>query len=218
MAKSSQDGLTRSPDRRGKYIFVARMTVLVAATVALLAYGLSQAWPRITGTSKPAPTATQAPTSSPGLMSLSGRLDAAGALTQDVQVVSDDGLAVLSLPGGSKLLDAQGQPLTEITITARSLPFRIDAAWVGKAYEFGPAGATVDPPAPLAISYDPRANYPFAYEDIDTTVVYMAYLGGDGPVRPPLAKVDGKAASITAKTDHLGTFVLFCDVFRPPVS
>ena len=209
----------RSPDRRDKYIFLARMTVLVAAIVALLAYGLSQALPRITGASKPAPTATLAPAASPGLgISLSGRLDAAGALTEDVQVVSEDGLAVLSLAKGSKLLDAQGQPLAEITITATRLQFRMDAAWVGEAYEFGPAGATLDPPAPLAISYDPRANYPFAYEDIDTTLVYMAYLGGDGPARPALARVAGKTASITAKIDHLGAFVLFCDVFRPPVS
>jgi len=208
------DDFMRFPDRRSWYIFLARMSVLLVAAGALLAYGLSRALP---GPSVLPPAAIVTP--GPELSAtLSSGPDATGVLTEDVQVVSDDGLAVLTLPRGTKVLDAQGQPLAAITVTARRLPFRDDVAWVGEAYEFGPAGATLDPPAPLAISYDPRANYPFAYEDIDTTVVYMAYLGGNGPVRPALARVEGKTASITAKIDHLGAFVLFCDVFRPPVS
>ena len=236
MGKSSQGHFIRSLDRRGEYIFLARMAVLVVATVALLAYGLSQALPRLAGPSTPAPAPTLAP--SPGLtVSLSGRLDATGALTEGVQVVSEDGLAVLELPRGTKVLDAQGQPVADISITARRLPLRTDAAWVGEAYEFGPAGATVDPPAPLTISYDPRANYPFAYQDIDTSLVYLAYLGENGPMKPALARekgvqvglssgfggaaaagVDGGTASVPAKIDHLGAFVLYCEVFSLPLS
>ncbi len=219
MRKSNQDELMRFPDRRSWYIFLARMAVLVAATGALLAYGLSQALPGITGPSTPTPTATPALAPGPGpSTSLSGRLEATGALTEDVQMVSEDGLAVLSLARGTKVLDAQGQPQAAITITARRLPFRTDAAWVGEAYEFGPAGATLDPPAPLTISYDPRANYPFAYQDIDTTLVYLAYLGGNGPTKPALTSVDGEAASVSAKVDHLGTFTLYCEVYTIPIS
>src|SRR3972149_8708476 len=120
MRKSSQGYFMRSLDRREEYVFLARMAVLVVATGVLLAYGLSQAWQRLGGPSTPAPAASPA---RPGLsVSLSGRLDAMGALAEDVQVVSDDGLAVLSLARGTKVLDAQGQPLAAISVTARIMP------------------------------------------------------------------------------------------------
>ena len=206
----------RSLDRREEYVFLARMAVLVVATGVLLAYGLSQAWQRLGGPSTPAPAASPA---RPGLsVSLSGRLDATGALAEDVQVVSDDGLAVLSLARGTKVLDAQGQPLADISVTARIMPLRIDTAWVGESYEFGPAGATLDPPASLTVSYDPRAYYPFTFEDVDTTLVYLAHLGKNGPIKPALARVDGDTASISANVDQLEAFVLYCEVFRPPTS
>jgi hypothetical protein len=155
-------------------------------------------------------------------------------------VVSEDGLAVLELPRGTKVLDAQGQPVADISVTAGRLPLRTDAAWVGEAYEFGPEGATLDPPASLTISYDPWANYPFAYQDIDTGVVYLAYLDKNGPRRPALASekgvqvglssgfggavtpatggTGGETPSVTAKIDHLGTLGLFCEVFSLPLS
>ncbi len=238
MRKSNQGDLMRSPDRRSKYIFLARMAVLVVATGALLAYGLSQAWQRLAGPSTPAPITMSALAPRPGVsVSLSGRRDATGALTEGVQVVSEDSLAVLELPRGTKVLDAQGQPVADISMTARRLPLRTDAAWVGEAYEFGPAGATVDPPASLTISYDPRANYPFAYQDIDTSLVYLAYLGENGPMKPALASkeavqvglayafggaaaagVDGGTASVPAKIDHLGAFILYCEVYTIPLS
>jgi len=219
MRKSSQGFFMRSLDRRGELIFLARMAVLVVATGVLLAYGLSQAWQRLAGPSPSAPAASQATAARPGLgVSLAGTLDTTGALTEDVQVVSENGLAVLSLARGTRVLNAQGQPLADIFVTARRLPLRIDAAWVGESYEFGPSGATLDPPASLAISYDPAATYPFTYQDIDTRLVYLAYLGKNGPIRPAQASVDGKAGSVSAKIDHLGAFVLYCEVYIIPLS
>ena len=233
------DDFMRFPDRRSWYIFLARMAVLLVAAGALLEYGLSQALPGTTGPSASAPTPIVTP--GPELSAtLSAGPDATGVLTEDVQVVSDDGLAVLKVPRGTKVLDAQGQPLAAITVTAMRLPLRDDAAWVGVAYEFGPEGATLDPPAPLTISYDPRANYPFTYQDIDTSLVYLAYLDKNGPRRPALASekgvqlglssgfggpitpatggTGGTSASVTAKIDHLGSLGLFCEVFSIPLS
>lgn len=220
MKKSSPETLETVPGRKGKYIFLARMAVLVVATGALLTYGLWQALRRTTGPAMPAPTATPSLAPRPGLSgSLSGRLDATGALTEDVQVVSDDGLAVLKLPRGTRVLDAQGQPLASITVTSPKLPPATDTfARVGEGYEFGPEGATLDPPASLTINYDPHANFPFTYQDVDTMQVYLAYMGGKGPIRPPLASVDGETGSISAEIDHLGTMVLYCDVHYYPLS
>ena len=215
---------------------MTRMAVLLLAIGALAAYGLSHAFPKTAGPSAP-PTATPGLTPGTGAgTSLSGRLDASGALTEDVEVRSEDGLAVLQLPRGTKALDAQGRPLAAISVTAARLPLRADLAYVGLVYEFGPDGATLAPPAPLTISYDPRANYPFAYQDIDTTLVYLAYLGEKGPVGPALASAKGVQAglasfvgptgsgtggetpSVTAKIDHLGSLGLFCEVLSIPLS
>ena len=224
-------------NRRGKYVLLARMGVLVIAIGALAAYGLSQASPRTAGPSA-LPTFTPGLTPGTGAsVSLSGRLDASGALTEDIEVISEDGLAVLKLPSGTRALDAQGQPLPAITVTAARLTLRTDLAWVGLAYEVGPDGATLDPPAPLTITYDPRANYPFAYQDVDTSLVYLAYIGETGPVGPALASAKGVKAGLTsglggaatggtggeipavsARVDHLGTFVLYCEVFSIPLS
>ena len=225
-----------SRDRGGKNTYVARMAALAAAVLTMSAYGLSQALPGTTGqsTSAPTPIITPGPELS---ATLSAGPDATGVLTEDVEVVSDDGLAVLKLPRGTKVLDAQGQPLAAITVTAMRLTLRDDAAWVGLAYEFGPEGATLDPLALLTISYDPRANYPFAYQDIDTKLVYLAYVGKNGPLRPALASeksvqlgltsglggaatpgTGGTSASVTAKIGHLGTLGLFCEVFSIPLS
>ncbi len=74
---------------------------------------------------------------------LRGRLEDTGILRGDVQVISQDGLAVLTLPRGTKVLDAQGQPPMSVTVTTRELPVATDVSFVGLAYEFGPEGATL---------------------------------------------------------------------------
>jgi hypothetical protein len=201
-------------------MFLARMAVLLLATGALLEHGLSQALPRITGPSTPAQTTAPALTPGPGLStSLSGRLDATGALTEDVRVVSEDGLAVLELLRETKVLDAQRQPLAAISVTlADILAASFTFARVGEGYKFEPEGATLDPPASLTINYDPHANFPFTYQDVDTRVVYLTYYGKKEPVRPPLASVGGETGSVSAKTGHLGTMVLYCDVLSYPMS
>ena len=199
---------------------MARMAALLVATGVLLAHGLSQALPGITGPSTPASSATPTPAPRPGLsVSLSGRLDATGALIEDVEVVSEDGLAILKLLRGTRVLDAQGQFPAAITVTATGLPRRVDAAWVGEAYEFRPEQVTLDPPAPLSISYDPRASWPFRYQDVDIRQVYMTYHDEKGPLRPALASVEHPTPSVAANVGHLGTFILFCEVNSwPPVS
>ena len=236
MGNLEQDSFEGRPPRRSKYVSLASMSVLVVIIGVLLTFALPRVLPSVlpeeTGpTTASAPMAAPAgtlapiplpvldipsptPTPVPRVYQLA--LGTGGSLTEDVQVISEDGLAVLGLARGTKVMDAQGRPLSSVTMTARRLPLRTDAAWVGLAYEFGPAGATLDPPASLTISYDPRANYPFQVEQVDTRQVYLSYLGENGPIRPALASVSRQAASITATIDRLVTFVLYCDFSRPP--
>lgn len=234
MKKSSPDNFEIFPNRRSKYISLVSMSVLVVAIGLLLTYALPHILPKgtppastpaPTGTptlaTAPAPTATPTPALLVATATLSGKQDATGILTEDIQVWSREGLAVLTLSKGTKVLDVKGQPLSAITVTTKSSPLRTDIAFVGSTYEFGPTGATLDPPASLTIRYNPSAYYPFDYQtqpstfrfqEIDISQVYMTYFGDKGPIRPALTSSPRSAASVTAKIDHLDTFILYCEV------
>ena len=115
------------------------------------------------------------------------------------------------------MVDAKGQPLSSVTVTVRRLTQRTDIGYVGSAYEFGPQGATLDPPASLTINYNPRDYYPFQMPTVEPSRVYLTYLGEDGStIGPSLASVDRETASVTTKIDRLGTFILYCIYLRPP--
>jgi hypothetical protein len=224
MRKSDQDGFESRPARVSKYISLASMSVLVVIIGVLLTLVLPRFLPEGSGlATPPAPAETLAPISPPAPdiapptpMSpprvYQFALARDGSLTEDVQVVSDNGLAVLSLASGTKVTDAQGQSLPSITITTRRLQLRVDTDYMGLAYEFGPAGTTLDPPALLTIHYNPRAPYPFQRDTVDTGLVYLAYLGESGPTRPALSSVNREEACISVKVERLGAFVPYCEV------
>ena len=218
MSQSTSDDLKLFPNRRSKYVFIARGLTLVVTSGVLAIYGLSQLTkPTVTPViaSSSLPPALTSQSLPPGTTPLP-----TGILAEDVRVVSQDGLALLSLPKGTKVLDAYGQPPASITVTARELPMRSEIAIVGEAYEFGPNGTALDPPASLTLSYDPNAYWPFAFQDVNCSQFHIAGVSSSGaPVAPWLkVSVDLNVHSVTSKIDHFGTFMLFCEVFGPPIS
>jgi hypothetical protein len=201
---SSSEGLNLFPTRKSRLVFIARGLALVIMSGALALYDLGQfAKPTVA----PVTDSTSLPA---GLLTL----------TEDVKVVSPDGLAILDLPTGTKVLDAQGQPPASITVTAKELPFRTDIAVVGLGYEFGPDGITLDPPVSLTVSYDPKAYWPFAFQDVNCGQFHMAWVSSSGaPVSPWLEVIaDLNAHIVTTEIDHFGTVMLFCEVFGSPIS
>jgi len=208
-------------DRRSKYIFLARLCALVVMTGALVAY-IPTSLPSVTVESSGGLDLTPTPISLPSvIVDLSGNLDAGGILTEEEPIVSEDGLAILHLSSGTKVLDAQGQPLVpaSIGVTAKEVPLLQEIALIGLAYEFSPEGARFSPPASLTVHYDPDAYYPFSCNDVDCGRIHMAYFAKKKWVAPWLAEsVDREAHIVTAEIDHLGTIIIFCEVFRPPIS
>ena len=223
MRKPEQDSFEGRRARGNKYVSLASMSVLVVIIGMLLTFALPRVLPEGTkpdGALTPTPLLepdipTPTPTPAPRVYQLA--MGTRGSLGQDIR--SEDDLAVLSLARGTKVLDAQGQPLSSVTVTVRRLTLRTDIGYVGSAYEFGPQGATLDPPASLTITYNPRANYPFQMETVDPSRVYLTYLGEDGStIGPSLASVDRGTASVTTNIDRMGTFVLYCIFLRSPYS
>lgn len=218
MSQSTPDELRLFPNRRSRYVFIARGLTLVIASGLLAIYGLSQIT-RPSGT--PFTGATRLPPAVapeslvPVTTTLASRIQA-----EDVEVVSQDGLALLHLLRGTNVLDANGQPPTSVTVTARELPPHWDVALVGLAYEFGPNGTTLDPPASVTLSYDPTAYWPFAFQDVDCSQLHAAWVSGTGAPALPWLKVrmDLDAHTATAKIDHFGTLMLFCELHGFPIS
>jgi hypothetical protein len=220
MSISRMDETKLFPHRKSRIIFIARVVALLLMSGAVAAYGLKQL--------APAPAAATASTSPRRANSsesgeFSIQVDAAGLLTENALVTSDDGLASLRIPKGTKALDAGGQPLTRVTVTTTEIPLRNEIGLIGLGYTFGPEGATLNPPVRLTLTFDPTAYYPFTYQDIDCNHLHMAYYT-DNQSGPPwrvpwlVVDLDAQTHSATTRIDHLSTMILFCEVFNVPVS
>lgn len=254
----TENWLNLFPNRRSRYLFVIRVSALVLMLPALTLYALWQRAPapssEMTMRSTTPQTESQsftlvtAPESSTPESSVPDTTTSApqeeetklaplptptalppGMLPSDVQVISQDGMAILKLSKGTQVLDAQGRPPSSLTVKSSELPLRTDVALVGLAYELGPEGVTLNPPAELRINFNPYTFFPFKYQNVDCGHMHMAFYNPDAPtaynnskgapVVPWLnANVNRDVPSVTARIDHLGTFIIFCELFDLPIS
>ena len=160
-------------------------------------------------------TPTTTPTTTPsGTVELLGKIDSAGILLEDVEVISDDGIAVLYLAKGTSALDASGKPLDSITVTAGPPQVLSDEyAIYGLAYDFSLHEAIFDPSAQLTISYD-RQLMPFDadeyspifgyFDEAESTWIWIE------------VTADFKTCCITAEIDRLGTYVIAFGIVSEP--
>ncbi len=221
MGATGSQALTLFPDHRSRYLFVARVLVLVIATLALAAYGWNlAAESRDLSALTPSSLSQQVSQALPDAGDLSTQLDSTGLLKADAMAISDDGWALVRFSKGTQMLDAAGQPLRSITVSTKDLPLRTDVAVVGRGYAFGPEATRLDPPAALTIEFNPKAYYPFSYQNVDCTQMHIARVNSEGAPMAPWLKVnlDQSAHLVTASIDRLGTFMLFCDVLGTPIS
>ena len=109
-------------------------------------------------TTTPTTTTTTTPTDNGSSIDLTGKIDSAGVLQEDIVVTSDNGVAVLTITKGTKATDSSGNPLSSISIITIESPPMPESCYpyLGLAYNIGPNGATFDKPATLAFTYDPN--------------------------------------------------------------
>jgi hypothetical protein len=92
-----------------------------------------------------------------GSTDIRGMATTSGRFIMDVNTLSEDGKASIHIPSGTIGLDKNLQALTYLTIKkvtpAPDPPegFTI----IGDVYDFGPSGATFDPPITIDLTYDP---------------------------------------------------------------
>jgi hypothetical protein len=171
-----------------------------------------------TPTLPPLPTATPTPTPVPPVtVELSGEVDSAGILLEDVEIVSGDGVATLHLAKGTKVLDASGRLLDSITVSGRRPQAPSNERYLfGLAYDFSPVGARFDPSARLTMTYD-LTDLPEGLVDEGMTQVgYFEEAESTWTWLDSTADLDKDC--VTAEIDHLGSFIVSLVIWSVPVS
>jgi len=94
--------------------------------------------------------------SKPGTTSLLGLVDKNGKFLHNTIIQSANGKVTLNIPRNTIGKTKDGKPLSEITITPMDpAPTPPEGSnIIGLAYEFGPSGATFEPPITVTFTYD----------------------------------------------------------------
>jgi len=185
--------------------------------------------PDLAGTSTgPTPTPTPTPpipTPTPvpevGVVDLMGRIGPEGVMLETITLSCADGNATAEISAGTKALDAEGNPLTEISCEPPDRPAQVppDRNMIA-VYGFGPDRATFDPPITVTMSYDPAA-IPAGVAEEDLVLAYYDAATGTwveftGIVVDPVNHI------ISGETSHFTQFAVLAkakpDVTPPMIS
>jgi len=142
------------------------------------------------------------------------RISSSGRLLETVEITSKDDKINLYIPEGTFCLHKEGNRLRELVIKVEEEAPKPpkDCLILGKAYNFGPDGATFDPYLRLALAYE-EEDIP---EGVKEENLYIAYY--DSAWVPLDSIVDAEANTISAKVSHFTVFAVFgYEVAVPPV-
>ena len=142
------------------------------------------------------------------------RISSSGEILETIEATSADGMLTITIPEGTIVLDENGDPLDSLeTAVDESPPDPPEDAYIiGLAYDFGPDGATFDPPITFTFTYDPD-DLP---DGVDEEDLVLAYYDEDAGEWVELdCTVDPDTHTITASVSHFTTFAIIA-VSAPP--
>jgi len=140
-------------------------------------------------------------------------ISSTGEIQETIEATSADGMLTITIPKGTIALDEDGDPLDNLTAEVDESPCDPpeDAHIIGLTYDFGPDGATFDPPISFTWSYDPDA----LLEEVAQEDLVIAYCDEDDNEWVELdCVVDTENHIITASVPHFTTFSIIGEI-RP---
>ncbi len=142
-------------------------------------------------------------------------IDNEGVIQETFTATSEDGNLTMTIPEGTVALDKDGNPLEGLEAAVDESPPDPpeDANIIGLAYDFGPDGATFEPPITFTWSYDPDA-LPEGVAEEDLVIAYYDEDAGEWVELP--STVDPVTHTITASVSHFTTFAIIGAVTPPP--
>jgi len=140
---------------------------------------------------------------------IEGRLliDSEGKILKAIEATSADGMLTVTIPKGTIALDKHGNPLSSLTADIDpSPPDPPEGAYIiGLAYDFGPDGATFDPPITIEYTYDPD-EVPEGVAEEDLVIAFYDEDAGEWVECP--CTVDTETHTITASVSHFTCFAI----------
>jgi hypothetical protein len=154
----------------------------------------------------PPPPPPPPPIVVPGITDITGFITPEGVIIEAVTTESFDGLAQLIINEGTIGL-VNGEPIAEISMTEMEDPPPPPAhsSVIGLAYDFGPDGATFNPPITLTITYDP-ALIPAGVAEENLVIAWWHAETGEWVNLDSV--VDPVTNTITATVSHFTTFTV----------
>ncbi|MBA7701079.1 hypothetical protein ES703_109810 [subsurface metagenome] len=138
-----------------------------------------------------------------------------GEILESIEISSTlpSGKVTISINAGTKALDNDGNPLTNLTSDANLTPPQApEDSTVYMACSFGPDGATFDPPIVLTFDYAPE-DIP---ENTDEENLVIAFYDSSiGEWVPLASEVDTINHTITASVSHFTTFAILVPQVEP---
>jgi len=143
------------------------------------------------------------------------RISDDGEILETVTGTSEDGNLTITIPEGTIALDEDGEPLSGMTADVDPSPPDPPegANIIGLAYDFGPAGATFEPPITLEYTYDPD-EIPEGVAEADLVIAMWDEEAGEWVELP--CTVDPVTNTITASVSHFTTFAIIARAPVPP--
>jgi len=143
----------------------------------------------------------------PGLTFLGDRISNEGILSEDVTAISFAGVAQLAMKQGTKVLNKWGDPLYGIVMVEMQEPPPPPTGFIfiGKVYDFGPEGATFDPPATLTFTYNPSL-LPEGFDEKNLTIATWDKATGEWVVLD--STVDPVNHTISTQIAHFTPFTI----------
>ena len=126
-----------------------------------------------------------------------------GVIEEEIVAISEDENVTVTVEEGTIALDIEGEPLETLEAAVDpSPPEPPEGAYLIGAYDFGPDGATFDPPMTLTWSYDPET----LPEGVDLVIAYYDEVNEEWVWVP--CEVDTENNIITASVAHFTTFAI----------
>jgi hypothetical protein len=136
-----------------------------------------------------------------------------GVTQNTTRLMTPDGKAALNIGRGTTILNDAGNPLSVLSAEAMRDPPAVPAVnALVSAYNFGPSGATFNPPIVLFLAYDPISLPKGVYE----ADLFVAYFDGTAWLKLD-STVDLAARTVNAMVSHFSSFGLLGRISLPAV-
>ena len=136
---------------------------------------------------------------------VSFRISSEGKILKTIEATSADGKLIITIPFGTIALKKNGNPLSTMTADIDSSPPSPPegADIIGLVYDFGPEGATFEPPITIEYTYDPD-EVPEGVAEEDLVIAYYDEDAGEWVECE--CTCDPETHCVTACVCHFTTF------------